>query len=179
MNARVLLVLLLLMLPLHIAIKGVEAKDVLTSASELKEVYRKGEEMVIYVSVFNNHSGTNILNITEVNTTIWRIEKRYNRWRNIERVYSRTREIGQLINPGEVFSIEIRIKLDYTPARYNITVCVITKFTAGAAGEVENYVVKGHLFWIKSAITIPTIVWAIIADVILMVVGLFIYRRLR
>ena len=103
-NLRILLVLLLLMLPLHIAIKGVEAKDVLTSASELKEVYRKGEEMVIYVSVFNNHSGTNILNITEVNTTIWRIEKRYNRWRNIERVYSRTREIGQLINPGEGFS---------------------------------------------------------------------------
>jgi len=153
--------------------------EVIVLGSNLKDVYYKGEELVISISVLNNNSKGNILNITLINTTIWRIEKRYNRWRNIEKVYNDTKEIGELIEPGQVFSTEIRIKLDFTPARYNLTVDVKTKFTAGAAAETSNYVVKGHLFWIKSSITIPTIVWAIVVDVILVLVALIAYKKLR
>ncbi len=149
------------------------AKSVVVEASGLKDEYRKGETLTLYVSVLNNKTG-GTLTVEKLNISIWRIEKRYTRWRNVERVYNRSREIDETIEKGQVLSIRIQILLDFTPARYNLTVAVYTDESADPV-----YAVKGYLFWVKSAVEIPPIVWAIVADVIFILVALIIYRKLR
>ncbi|MEX0568731.1 MAG: hypothetical protein Q6363_006180 [Candidatus Njordarchaeota archaeon] len=173
------LVTLGLLLVATIRIYSVKSSDVVVVGSILEDTYYQGDVMTIRVAIMNNASSENTLEIILINTTIWRIEQRYERWRNIEVIYNRTDNIGTTIERNEVFSTEIEIKINFQPARYNITVEVRAKFRAGAAGEQSYYVVKGHMFWVKSSLSIPPMAWALVLDVIIIIAALFVYRKLK
>jgi len=157
-----------------INVAPIHTKSVIVKASNLKEEYYKGEDLILYVSILNNKSGGGVLTIEKLNISIWRVEKRYDRWRNIEMVYNKSREIGETIEANQVYSIRIQIQLNFTPARYNLTVAIYTDETSE-----PYYAVKGYLFWIRSAVRIPPIVWAIIVDVLFILAAMIIYRKLR
>jgi len=168
-----LIVLALVMLP----VCEIYAADVVVSGSRPRDTYYRGEELVVYVSILNNHSQGSVLEVSKINVTIWRVEKRHEMWRNIEKVYNTSRKLNEKIEPEQIFSIEVRVKLDFTPARYNLTIAVIASFTGGA--EKTYYPVKNHLFWVKSAVSIPPLGWAAIADVVLVLIAIILYRKLR
>jgi len=146
---------------------------VTTASSKLKDEYYRGEYLVAYITIMNERGGSKIT-IRRVNITIWRIEKRYEKWRNIEVVYNKTINISEGIEGGQAFSMEIKVKLDFNPARYNITIAVYSTATGS-----PHYPVRGHRFWVRSAIEIPPIVWAVIVDALFILVAVMIYRRMR
>ncbi|GEM_PF-7121594 len=166
-----------LLLTTILASMGVNSLEVIVGGSPLKDVYYQGEELILRAVVWNN--GSSALEILYFNISIWRIEERYGRLRNIERVYYAKFEKNITIEPNQQFSEEIIIKINLQPARYNLSFAVVTKFTAGATTESTNYIVPSHIFWVKPSFEIPILIWAGIIEVILMGLALFIYRRLR
>ncbi|MCR8487499.1 MAG: hypothetical protein NDP22_03705, partial [Crenarchaeota archaeon] len=150
---------------------------VLIGHSSLKDVYYQGEDLIIDVSVWNN--GTSALRIIHFNLTIWRVEKRYDRLRNVELVYNSTIKKNETISPGQIYSLRILVTVTFQPAQYNLSLAVVTRFALGAAGEREDYIIPTYLFWVKPTFEVPTIVWAIVVEVVLIGLAIYIYRRLR
>lgn len=168
-----------LLLMALVRISPLSSAEVVATSSSLENTYYQGDQMIIRIAIMNNASTENVLEIIHINTTIWRIEQRYKRWRNIELVYNKTDKIGVTIDPHQVFSTQIKIRIDFQPAKYNLTVEVRTRFRAGAEGEKSYYVVKGHEFWVKSSLSIPPLAWAIVVDVIIIMIAWIVYRRLK
>jgi len=151
--------------------------EVVVGSSPLKDVYSQGEELAIQVVVWNN--GSSPLEILNFNISIWRVEKRYNKLRNVERVYNQKLDKNVTIEPNQQFSEEIVVKINLQPARYNLSLAVTTKFLTGAAAENTRYIIKSHLFWVKPSFEVPVLLWATIIEVILIGMAIFIYKRLR
>jgi len=166
-----------LLLSLILMPTALHSVNVVVGSSPLKDVYYQGEELVIQVVVWNNGSST--LKILNFNISIWRVEERYGRLRNVERVYNQEFDKNVTIDPNQQFSEEIVVKINLQPARYNLSLAVTTKFLAGAAAENTQYIIKSHLFWVKPNFEIPVLLWATIIEVILIGMAIFVYRHLR
>lgn len=151
--------------------------EIIYGATSLKDTYYQGDTIAIQITVLNN--GTSVLEIKAVNVSIWRVERRYNRLRNIELVYNKTFPKNVKIDVGDLFSTLVEVKIDFPPAQYNISVSIVADFVAGGGGESVEYVVPSHLFWVKANFDIPILAWALIINVILVALTVYIYRRLK
>ncbi|MCR8454705.1 MAG: hypothetical protein NDP13_06935, partial [Crenarchaeota archaeon] len=98
MTKEIRTILLALFLLTALVLTEVHSLEVLIGHSSLKDVYYQGEDLIIDVSVWNN--GTSALRIIHFNLTIWRVEKRYDRLRNVELVYNSTIKKNETISPG-------------------------------------------------------------------------------
>lgn len=168
--------LMLFMLAL-LTFKGAQSLEIVMGYAPLKDKYYQGEELVINVSVWNN--GTSALRVLYFNLTVWRVEKRYDRLRNVELVYNKTLNKNETITQGQVYSLRIIVPIMFQPAQYNLSLAVVTRFVLGGGGEREEYIIPTHLFWVKPTYEVPVIVWAIIIEAVLIGFTLYIYRRLK
>lgn len=170
---------LALLFLISLSIAKASAKEVIVGASPLKSTYYQGETIIIRAVVWNN--GSSKINVLYFNVSIWRVEKRYNRLRNVENVYSGKFDANISLEPNQQFSKEIHIKSNLQPAQYNLSLSVVVQYTTGpATGSKDTfYIIPTHLFTIKPSFEIPVLIWAIVIEAILIGFALYIYKGLR